>query len=235
MRAPAMVLIVATWLAACGGRTLPGGPPDGGTTPRDFGVLPNDRGVIVPLDRGWPIPDRSWPVPDRSWPGPDWSQPSLDHGGPCSSTIGTSCISSSGCCGGLACAMLPTGVAVCTKPCTPDDPATPLVNEDSCPSLALYTCVNVDAPGSTSYCLQRCQPALYKATCPAGIACDPRSNVVTRDPGSAVCYYPACTSPHDCPVRLSPDCNLANPAPQCVGLGPAVFCAPEEAGGVHRE
>lgn len=219
----AAALVLA--LIGCGGRTVTGGAPDHGVR-RDLGVQPVDRGVVPVPDWARPWPDR-WPVPDRAVP------PWPDHGLPCSTKLGTPCTSSSGCCGGLTCAQLPSGVGVCTKPCTPDDPTTPLVNEDNCPNLASAMCVNVDYPGSSHYCLQKCSPALYKASCPAGLACDPRSAALTREPKTAVCFYPGCKGPTDCPVRRSEDCNLALNTPQCVGLGPTVFCAPDLPGGAQ--
>jgi hypothetical protein len=216
-------ILLLVSVAGCGGRTVTGGPPIKEDSPRppvdsgvgEWGVLP-DRGV--PLD--WSIP-YDWPwIPDVPWildvpmPPPP----------PCSKTIGTPCHSASDCCGGLTCVPLDTGVKLCTRKCVPDDTTTPLINEDDCPELAKHVCAKLDVIGPT-VCLKKCTPALGKATCPKGVACNPVSNQWAGDVTEAVCAHPACTSGKDCPVVLSEACNTTNPGTICTASPPGAFCA----------
>ena len=119
------LLLLCAWGTGCGGRAVGGadGPPGGDLRPRtdrpstpaaERRVLPPDRAVPPKLDRGPLKPDL----------------------GSCQSTIGARCSASSPRCGNLTCVALDTGVSVCSIACTPDDPMTPLVNEDSCPQLS---------------------------------------------------------------------------------------------------
>lgn len=221
-------LITLTLVMACGARTS-NLSPDLSTSPRfDHGVNPVvDRGVVPRLDRGvGPRLDRGIkPPPDVSVPR---DFPRFDQGGPCSTKIGTPCTSSASCCGGLQCIALYTGAQVCSTPCTPDDPQTPLVNEDSC-KLPAYACGAVDPFGSQYACLLRCQPALGKNPCAPGIACHPSTNQLAFTLQSAFCAYPACKGGEDCPVRLGTPCNVGAPN-ACAGLPPTAFCAPDEPG-----
>jgi hypothetical protein len=199
--------------ASCGGRAVEGadGPPG-----RDFRPWP-DRASP-------PRPERGVRPPDRAVP------PKLDRGpfkpdlGPCQSTIGARCTASSPCCGNLTCLKLDTGASVCSIACTPDDQATPLVNEDSCPQLSTHVCGK-----DVHHCLRRCVPTTAVATCPSGLACHPRSVRFAQELDIAVCAYPACTGPKDCPVFLATPCSPSAPA-MCPGSASGNFCAAEESG-----
>jgi hypothetical protein len=213
-------------LCGCGGRTSLGGPPEhvirrDGAPPLTEAGRPRDWGPSLERDPRdlphWPPAD-FFKVPDKALP--------------CSKSIGSFCQTSSGCCGGLQCVQLATGVGVCTKPCTPDDYYTPLINEDSCPDFSKNICSNTDYPGPTYHCLQRCEPIAGQATCPAGLACEPESDLLSQEIGTAVCAYPTCNGPTDCPVYLSEICNLATPVPPCGGSPVGAFCAPDSPGGV---
>jgi hypothetical protein len=204
-----MMLVLA---AGCGGRTVLGGPPDRGG-PRDLG--PPD----LPLREAGPWwPDRGVP------PLVDWG-PVPDKALPCPMSIGDVCTPSGGCCGGLSCVGLSTGIWVCTQSCKPDDPATPLVNEDDCPNMVEHICATIDYPGTSSYCLRKCAPTAGIATCPPGIACHPRSAVMSSYTQTAVCAFPACASSQDCPVYRSEPCTAGGA--ECSGLSASTFCALE--------
>ena len=56
------------------------------------------------------------------------------------SIIGRGCSGDDLNCGAGVCLMTSPIAGVCTCWCTPDDPATPLVNEDSCPDLSKHLC-----------------------------------------------------------------------------------------------
>lgn len=142
----------------------------------------------------------------------------------CSSKIGTPCNSSSSCCAGLSCVSIYTGARVCAPSCTPDDPQTPLVNEDSCKFN--YACADVAQGGFQFACLLRCDPTLGKNVCESGIACDPTTNQMTFSLDSAFCAAPACKSGSDCPVRGAVPCQVGSPN-ACAGQPPNVFCAPD--------
>lgn len=99
--------------------------------------------------------------------------------------------------------------SMCTKECLIDDPKTPLVNEDNCPTPG-YKCVEFKLTNNTSakYCLKKCTPSATKNPCPAssGQTCSPMSN---RWAGfkEAVCIYPACKDNKDCPVWSDTTCS----------------------------
>lgn len=212
-------------IAGCGGRTSLGGRPDAATPVRDVGIQPDL--FVVPPD-GRPRFDRSstWERPVQP---PDFGLPPG-----CSKKLGTTCAVQSDCCHPLQCIALGTGVSICSKKCTPDDPDTPLVNEDDCPDLTQHTCADTSPPGGSHACLVHCDPVIGKKTCPAGLACHPESNFYARDLNMAVCIFTPCAGGKDCPVRLSQPCGLTSPGPQCTGPGiPAsAFCAPDGVGSV---
>jgi len=185
-------------------------------------------------DYGGPYPDYSYPdygYPDDLWyPEPDAWWP-VDSGiwtdaSSCSAQINTPCQSSIDCCGNLQCVNLPSGLRVCSRPCTPDDAQTPLVNEDNCPNLSQFACANTNAYGGESYyCLRSCQPQLYRNTCPGGIACHPKDNQIDFDYQTSSCARPMCTRNEDCPVYAEQLCFNDQ------DCGPGAFCAPDETTG----
>lgn len=219
--------------AGCGGRTSLGGPPEGGTRrdgrvdgPRPRPLDGSDRWGSWPDLPPWP-PDLPTP-----WPWPDLKKPKLDKpkpypdGGACVGLGGLD-TATAACCPGLQPFLLGTGLNLCSTSCTPDDPQTPLVNEDSCPDLASFVC----APANPSFpsqhlCLRRCKPAYGPSTCGAGLACHWASTSYSRSIDEAVCVYPRCTGGGDCPVYLSLSCTPGATA-QCTSVAGA-FCASDE-------
>lgn len=226
MRLGMFVCVVAMTclVGACGGRSQPGIPPgarkDAGQADSGKDSKPPVKDTWVPLD-GY-VPGDSW-WPKDTWQPKDTAWPK--DVGACNK-MGQPC--SGACCPGLQCAPLKTGVQVCTRACTPDDPKTPLINEDNC-SYA-FKCSDISPPGKSYRCLQKCDPRIDKATCPKGIACHPQSTQLSANMTQAVCAYPVCTSGKQCPVRLKSSCNPAVSAPQCTSLGSNAFCAPDPSG-----
>jgi hypothetical protein len=212
-------LVSGAFVVGCGGRTGNGGPPEG--VKRDSRASDGNRDRKSTLDR-WQQPDNPGPWMDR-YRVPDLPK-KLDGPKTCVD-LGESCTAGS-CCGGLSCVIFGTNAKICTSTCTPDDPFTPLVNEDSCPNLAQYQCGNQYASTTSShYCLRRCTPTIGQASCPAGLACHPKSVGYSADALEALCVYPACTQAKDCPVRLASSCG--NPGGACTGAAGA-FCAEDE-------
>ncbi len=123
--------------------------------------------------------------------------------------------------------MLSTGLRLCLAKCTPDNPSTPLVNEDDCYKRgAGLTCGNVAYPAKQYRCLQKCNPSLGKNDCPAGIACNPRSAALSGNISQAVCAYPPCKNAMQCPVYLNKTCKTQGSTSQCSGLPKGSSCAP---------
>ena len=227
-----VLLFVAMLVAGCGARTSsripPGARKDGGSSAttdgpqwqkdwspwRDDYYSFRDRGPVK-LDRAIK-PDR--PV-------------KVDGPTKCVQ-MGLSCgAAGSRCCSGMKCTKMPTGTSICTRTCTPDNPRTPLVNEDTCPNAARaeFTCSRVAASGSGGYaCLKGCTPRLGRNDCGKGVACHPRSTVYTGKVDRAACVYQACTGAKECPVYLNRTCSVGGPASQCSGLGSGAYCAPED-------
>ena len=222
-----LALICCSLLLACGGRSARGVPPgarkDGGAPPQEETGPPTD--TWWPKDK--PLPKDVWYPKDTWWPK---DKPTLndDNIPPTCKKMGNTCMSSSACCPGLSCTSLSTGVQICTKQCTPDDPQTPLVNEDTCPYTHL--CGNISSPGSGYRCLQKCEPKLNSITCPTGLACHPLSAKFGGSMDKAVCIYPPCKSGKDCPVLLSETCNMATTVPKCTTMPKGAFCSPESQG-----
>jgi hypothetical protein len=230
------IALLALGGSGCGARSTRSSP-DSGTSLRRDGPQVRKDGPVIRLDG--PIRLDAPIRLDGPGPGldvrplPDWNMPRLDGPQvtdgpqPCSSKIGTACSSASSCCPGLACVTIYTGARVCAPSCTPDDPLTPLVNEDSCKFN--YACADVAQGGGQYVCLLRCSPTLGKNVCESGIACDPQTNQMTFGLDKAFCASPACTKNADCPVRLSKSCQVGAGG-GCSGLPPTAFCAPDVPG-----
>ena len=200
----------------------------GGDAARRDGPVGREWGA--PADRGrtdGPLKRDLVARPDRRQPdGP--LTPLKDTGpGPCKS-IGAACAADKECCTGYTCAKLFSGARLCTKKCTQDNKQTPLVNEDTCPgSPNNFVCANIASPPTSDLrCLKRCNPQGGYNPCPAGLACDPLTTVMTVSSDKAVCGWPACKTGKDCPVHLSKLCTPASPAWQCQGMPAGVYCAP---------
>jgi hypothetical protein len=158
-------------------------------------------------------------------PWPDVSKPDLlktdtkkaDGTSPttCTQIIGKACTASGGECGTVGtCLLTSTNNGICTCSCTVDDPATPLVNEDSCPDLSKNICGSVEMSSGAiqSYCFHKCQPKIGASDCSAGIACDPVAGAYAGIWDKAICFFPGCTKDADCPVTTSTTCNTTTPS-----------------------
>jgi hypothetical protein len=103
-------------------------------------------------------------------------------------------------------------VGVCVCSCTPDNPRTP-ISEDDCPRPGLYVCGTVLDTGGAgasarSFCFQRCSPELGSNECQGELACLPESTQITGS-SQAVCASVGCSGDWDCPVRTSRACDPA--------------------------
>ncbi len=241
----ALALALAFALGACGERRVKkqdgGAVGDGGQVKRDGPATGGDgprRDAFRPWEIGAPDrairkdkrvrPDRKLP-PDRWIPPKDGPvKPPKDSGPKPCNKMGIPCQTDKNCCGGYLCAKLFSGAKVCTKKCTPDDPNTKLVVEDTCPGYPnSFVCANIAAPPAIVHrCLRRCTPAKGKNPCPTGLACDPLTTVMTNSSDKAVCGWPACKTGKDCPVHLTKLCSPHSPAWQCQGMPKGVYCAP---------
>ena len=184
----------------------------------------------APADRGKtdrPLKRDKLARPDRRRADGPVKPPKDSGPKPCKS-IGLTCTSDKDCCGKYTCAKLFSGARLCTAKCTRDNKQTPLINEDNCPgSPNNFVCANIAAPpGNVLRCLKRCKPQGGYNPCPAGLACDPLTTVMTISSDKAVCGWPACKTGKDCPVHLSKLCSPASPAWQCQGMPKGVYCAP---------
>jgi len=229
-------------IGKCAPHKPDGGPgpevgPDG-TTPE--GGAPD----VLPLDlqptNEQPVPD-VWPQPDvvlapdmppdlavaDAPPAPDANPvdgPTIPDGLPalpCATVMGTPCTNQGYECGSLATCLL-TGEGgvkgVCTCSCAPDDPSTPLINEDSCP-LVNSRCGKVALTGGTTanFCFKTCSPKLGSNDCQGGLSCDPRSGAAIGLYDVAVCMFYGCTTGADCPVTTSTTCTTTSPTSCATG------------------
>jgi hypothetical protein len=112
---------------------------------------------------------------------------------------------------------------VCTTLCTPDDPKTTLVNEDSCHKGSSCLSVKLSDGATKHFCFRNCQPALGVNDCYKPLACVPESAALHKGPvATAICALPGCTKDTDCPVRTSQACSpggTACPAGQICAAG----------------
>ncbi len=130
----------------------------------------------------------------------------------CATLIGKPCTAAGAECGTVATCLLTTATAgVCTCPCTPDNPQTPLVNEDNCPNLAKNACGRVLMSNGTtqSFCFQTCAPKFGANDCQATLACDPASGASVGLSSKAVCLFTGCTQNTQCPVITATVCSVA--------------------------
>jgi hypothetical protein len=121
--------------------------------------------------------------------------------------IGTRCSGTAACLAGSPfCLTLDqvTAEGICTRPCTPDSPATPAFNEDNCPLGAICAVTTLG-----SFCLKTCTPSLEENTCGAesGLACNPNSVLLIPTGRRTVCLSSACESDLDCPVLTADACS----------------------------
>ncbi len=155
--------------------------------------------------------------------------------------IGRPCTATGGECGAAHTCLLTSpgpslapgsGQGVCTVQCTPDNPGTPTINEDTCPDPAATICGTVDLlqGGKANYCLLRCTPRHGANDCIAPLSCDVESAALAglQEVGQAVCMKPGCTSNDDCPVRTNIPCVI--PTPKSAPCPAGLYCAPERPG-----
>jgi hypothetical protein len=133
---------------------------------------------------------------------------------PCKDVVGKACKKGNFDCGtnNLCLVTHPNGIdGVCSCTCTPDNPSTSTVNEDTCPSLSQHGCGTVPAPGGKTQdvCLKYCSPKLGANDCPGKQACHPASGVYAKLPGKPVCLHPGCEKNADCPVITKTTCDTA--------------------------
>ncbi|MCB9556088.1 MAG: hypothetical protein H6707_08290 [Deltaproteobacteria bacterium] len=199
----ALVAATAFVVAACGSDSKKTNP-DGG--------VKNDSSVTK-LDTG--TTQDATVLPDGSKP-TDGTLPSDGGTAACNANkIGTPCTRSGGECGaGMVCLVTAAdGSGICTCPCTPDDPQTPVLIEDSCPNTNKNICGGIQlSTGQTqNLCFNRCSPRLGGTDCDPKFACDPRSGSVTGLLDVAVCIQDACTADSDCAITTSNRCEIALP------------------------
>ncbi|MBW2736627.1 MAG: hypothetical protein JRH20_29925, partial [Deltaproteobacteria bacterium] len=198
---------------------------EAGVIPQDSGVVPQDSGV-VPQDSGVVLQDSSIVLQEGGIIVPDNGVPDASPTFVCDmSIIGTPCTNSGSECGnGGICLAIDDTTGICTCPCAPDDPSTPLVVEDTCPDQANNVCGAIPlVDGSiVGACLKKCAPDLGRNTCAWPIGCHPQSGLSVGVFDSPVCLYPGCMEDADCPVVTAEPCSThgtldcADPNAQCL-------------------
>ncbi len=136
----------------------------------------------------------------------------------CAAVLGKGCTQGGSECGSSATCLLTAATSgVCTCNCTLDNPATPSVNEDTCPGKPQNFCkaVTLSSGATQNYCFKSCSPKLGSNECGAPLACDPRSASFSPKLGVAVCLLPGCSKDADCPVLTATTCTTQNPALTC--------------------
>ncbi len=141
---------------------------------------------------------------------PKTDAPKTDAPPACGASIGAPCTQSGGQCGAGTCVLTSATAGFCTCPCAPDDPQTPLVNEDSCPNLAQNVCGSVVYSNGQqqNICLRTCQPKLGASDCGAPLACEPSSGWQFGLYSKAVCAFSGCKGNADCPVLTATVCSV---------------------------
>lgn len=133
------------------------------------------------------------------------------------------CTTDTDCVGGgsMKCLQIVPGIKICTMPCTPDDPATPLINEDTC-GFVTHICSRDSKSAAYHHCLKLCTPSLTANPCPASSkqACYPASEEHATT-GQAVCHDAACTKDTDCPVYAAKICTAST---DCASVASDAFC-----------
>ena len=119
---------------------------------------------------------------------------------------------------------------ICTCPCTPDDPTSPLSNEDTCPDLNNNMCseplditagtCQTDADcatagtgfvcdagkcrGQKAYCVHKCKPALGSNSCNGELACKYDSTFGVYEP---ICTRRGCKDGNSCMLTTGEKCD----------------------------
>jgi hypothetical protein len=114
---------------------------------------------------------------------------------------------------------------ICSSKCTPDDPETRLINEDSCPRGFICGTFRFTGSEPVNYCLKTCTPSVTTNPCPAssGQTCDPVSTRYS-DLDNTVCWEAACATDKDCPVGSDVICTTDAPCKTALNDNDA-FCA----------
>jgi hypothetical protein len=223
-----------------GGSDLPAAQTDlpGGQTDLPVNPTPDQRVVDLPHSAAdlptapdkagpdlKPQADQKVPLLDQKAPDQKVPDQKVPDTGPPLAALGEGCTSASDCHPSAPLCVTASsskGVRVCSKACTADDPATPLINEDNCPAGS--TCATFTYTTATFYyCLKNCTPSLTVNTCPTSSqqSCDPFSTRFTRTSDKAVCWFPACKTNTDCPVLAAKTCgNNAD----CASVASDAFC-----------
>ena len=158
----------------------------------------------------------------------DWAGPKPDQANTtCAMVMGKACTKSGFQCGSGATCLLTSSSGnegVCTCSCSPDNTATPLVNEDTCPGAYNQSavCGKITLTGGTSanYCFKTCKPKLGSNDCSGSLYCHPRSGAAIGKFSLAVClYHGGCTKNADCPVNNGKTCDTQNVTKKCTGTG----------------
>jgi len=138
--------------------------------------------------------------------------------------MGEGCVNKDDCGADAPLCLMPTGgsLGICSKACTPDDPGTPLLNEDDCGEGNLCSTFTIGSK-DYFYCLKTCKPSTTKTNCPASSkrTCHPFATRYTGDLAVPACWYMACQSDKDCPVFGAKTCVLDS---ECTGLGADAYC-----------
>jgi len=195
----------------------PDGPwwPDGPFYPDGPPWWPD--GPWYPDAPSWPdgpfYPDGPWldqfvwpdlpPFPDGLWPAGD--------GGPLCppppGIIGKVCTSAATCGAGNFCLAIYGASGVCTRTCIPDDPYTPLVNEDNCPSGSQCGALTTSGGTKQNLCFRTCTPKYGCGDCDTGVACHPAAGWYVGLEKQGVCLFQGCKSNSDCPVTTGIACD----------------------------
>lgn len=127
--------------------------------------------------------------------------------------IGRRCLNSKDCAGGQYClGNAPGGGGICTVHCTPDNPATPLTNEDNCPGQPTHSCHKLAlAGGGVAFgCARTCNPAITN-DCDTGVSCRKTGGGTLPWSAKHYCLYglPACAKNSDCRVTTGQKCLVA--------------------------
>jgi hypothetical protein len=172
---------------------------------------PPDKKIL--FDKG-PGTDGPIVTPPDGGPKPEKGKTPDQGGGACvSANIGKPCTKSGGECGATMTCLLTDSAGtkgICACKCTLDDPATPLVNEDSCPDLSKNRCVDQSETTTPDpWCMQLCDPKLGSNTCQGSLACIPWIGSYLGVYDKSICIITGCAADADCPVNTNTKCSLA--------------------------
>jgi len=146
------------------------------------------------------------------------------------SNIGKPCTPSTKCGTGLSCLLTELSPpyskgGVCSMSCTPDDPKTLLVNEDTCPGKGNYICLpdTYSIAKGGHQCFKKCTPKLGANDCDKTVACVLTSPHHAQMKAQSACARRGCVTGEGCPVLTGLACTPGKPGgcptgQQCVTL-----------------